>query len=489
MKDDIDFAACMPIVARALLGEPNKALSTRHEWRYGKNGSLSVNLKTGTFFDHEMNEGGGTMRVIELRKGLEGADALQYMRDIGCPMPANGSARANEIPYDAATDPFAGVTFKNASKARSEFHITQTWKYTDEADTELFEVCRLENGEGKKYKQRHKGADGEYVDSVKGIRQVPYKLLDLIDAVAENKTIFVVEGEKCADAIISLGGAATCNAMGAGKWPDELTPFFKDADVCILPDNDKPGSDHARKVIEKVRGVARRVRILDLPGLLPKGDVADWIAAGGTLDQLQELVETAGTKDYKAREQESEEKPAATFPLTPWKDIAFDLEEEWRVERVLPLVGLACLYGGPGSVKTFILLDLFARMARGGFWGGREVKQCPVVYIAAEGGNGIKKRIAAMKKVAAEKHLPADIPFHLITVSPNLGTGEGDCKKLIADIETTGAQPGAIAIDTTTQAIDGADENGAGMDALVVNATAIAAHPMSRCLGSPYASG
>jgi RecA-family ATPase len=151
------------------------------------------------------------------------------------------------------------------------------------------------------------------------------------------------------------------------------------------------------------------------------------------------------------------------------------------VDGVLPFVGVACLYGGPGTVKTFILLDLFARMARGGFWGGREVKQCPVVYIAAEGSGGIKKRIAGMKKVAAEKDLPADIPFHLVTVAPNLGIGNGDCKKLIADTEATGVRPGAIAIDTTTQALGGSDENGAGMDTLVVDATALA------CLGSSYA--
>jgi hypothetical protein len=53
-------------------------------------------------------------------------------------------------------------------------------------------------------------------------------------------------------------------------------------------------------------------------------------------------------------------------------------------------------------------------MARGGFWGGREVKQCPVVYVAAEGSGGIKKRIVGLKNVAAEKGLPADIPFHLV---------------------------------------------------------------------------
>jgi hypothetical protein len=199
-------------------------------------------------------------------------------------------------------------------------------------------------------------------------------------------------------------------------------------------------------------------------------EIAEWAKTKGRANgerELHRIYDRAGQKPN------GEAKP---FPFTAWKDIAFDLEEEWRVERVLPLVGLACLYGGPGSLKTFVLLDLFARMARGGLWGGREVKQCDVIYVAAEGGNGIKKRVAAMKVVAAEKGLPADIPFHLVTVAPNLGTGDGDCRKLIADIEATGVHPGAIAIDTTTQALGGADENGAGMDALVVNATAIANH-------------
>jgi hypothetical protein len=42
-----------------------------------------------------------------------------------------------------------------------------------------------------------------------------------------------------------------------------------------------------------LRGVARRVRVLRLPDLPPKGDVADWIAAGGTLEQLGALVDAA----------------------------------------------------------------------------------------------------------------------------------------------------------------------------------------------------
>ena len=40
----IDFAALMPDVARALLGEPNARLSTARELRYGTHGSLAVHV-------------------------------------------------------------------------------------------------------------------------------------------------------------------------------------------------------------------------------------------------------------------------------------------------------------------------------------------------------------------------------------------------------------------------------------------------------------
>jgi hypothetical protein len=118
-------------------------------------------------------------------------------------------------------------------------------------------------------------------------------------------------------------------------------------------------------------------------------------------------------------------------------------------------------------------MDLYQCMAAGGFWAGRALKQGAVVYIAAEGSNGIKKRIAGLKKVRAERGLLTDIPFYLIAKAPNFGTGEGDRKELIRDIEALGVQPVAIAIDTAAQSMGGADENGQGMAMLVTNATAL----------------
>src|SRR5262249_54257995 len=46
-------------------GEPNNHLSRANELRFGTNGSLKVDLKLGTWFDFEENEGGGVLDLIK----------------------------------------------------------------------------------------------------------------------------------------------------------------------------------------------------------------------------------------------------------------------------------------------------------------------------------------------------------------------------------------------------------------------------------------
>ena len=50
---------------------------------------------------------------------------------------------------------------------------------------------------------------------------------------------------------------------------------------------------HINDVGASLVGVAARTRVLILPGLAPKGDIKDWLAAGGTREQLDELIEQA----------------------------------------------------------------------------------------------------------------------------------------------------------------------------------------------------
>ena len=106
------------------------------------------------------------------------------------------------------------------------------------------------------------------------------------------RTIFIAEGEKAVDALVKLGLAATCSPGGAGKWLDGYSQHLANADVVIVPDNDEPGEGHCKAVVKSLAGVSAKVRVLRLPGLPPKGDAFDWIQAGGTAEQLGQLVET-----------------------------------------------------------------------------------------------------------------------------------------------------------------------------------------------------
>jgi hypothetical protein len=201
----------------------------------------------------------------------------------------------------------------NSQKSRTGgFHEVAVFPYRGETGTVLFEVVRLEkpspNGgkPEKEFYQRRANGNGGYVNSVKGVRKVPYRLPHLIETIAGEQTIFIPEGEKCVNSLCEIGLAATCNAGGAGKWPDELTPHFNGADVIILPDNDGPGRDHARLVARKLHGTAKRVRILELPNLHAKGDIADWLANGGTpapvrggsINELRPFLNLKADKDF-----------------------------------------------------------------------------------------------------------------------------------------------------------------------------------------------
>jgi len=165
------------------------------------------------------------------------------------------------------------------------------------------------------------------------------------------------------------------------------------------------------------------------------------------------------------------ERPRRKFILEPFEQIEFTGGGEWAVKRVLPRQGVAVLYGKSGSFKSFVALDLACRLAAGWEWAGLKTTQAPVIYIAAEGAAGTRKRKVGWTRF--NRDIPKNMPFRLISDAPNLGAADGDLADLIEAIEAVSFSPGVVFIDTLAQTLGGNDENGAGMVQYVSNAQAL----------------
>ena len=162
---------------------------------------------------------------------------------------------------------------------------------------------------------------------------------------------------------------------------------------------------------------------------------------------------------------------APKFTLEPWSEIGFDDAEEWLVKRVLPNRGVAVVFGKPASFKSFVVGHIALCAALGWRWAERRVSQAAVVYVAAEGAAGLRKRKAGYLK--AYPHLQS-VPFSLVATAPNLGAESGDLPDLVSAIEVAGVVPGVIVLDTLAQTLGASDENGAGMTAFLANANRLA---------------
>ena len=219
-----------------------------------------------------------------------GCGAIQVTQALGLPMGALFPPR------------------ENRRRAPGGSSIVAEYNYRDADGTLLFQVVRFDP---KDFRQRRPDADRPDGDAwawnLDGVRRVLYRLPQLLqtDPAA---WVFVVEGEKDAEALADLGLTATCNAGGAGKWAAKVhddTPL-EGRRVAIIPDADAPGQAHANEVARCLLGRAADLRIVTLPDGVK--DVSDWLVAGGAADALVALTDATPPFDPAAA-------PAVTVAL------------------------------------------------------------------------------------------------------------------------------------------------------------------------------
>ena len=158
------------------------------------------------------------------------------------------------------------------------------------------------------------------------------------------------------------------------------------------------------------------------------------------------------------------------FQLLTVQDILEQPPPTWRVSRLLPMRGVAMVWGASGAGKTFVALDLCSCTVRGEPWFGRRTKATRVIYIAAEGN--LRLRLEA----CLEYHgLPVKALDGLLIIQSaiNLLNPNADLPELLHALDAAvaaGGEVGVIVIDTLNRAMPGGKENASEDVGLVLSA-------------------
>src|SRR5262249_52733590 len=127
-------------------------------------------------------------------------------------------------------------------------------------------------------------------------------------------------------------------------------------------------------------------------------------------------------------------------------------------EGLLPANRLSVLYGPPGSGKSFLALDWAYHVALGRPWLGRAVQGGPVIYIAAEGTEGLPVRRAAWRQY--HELLDPDLLPNLAFVPDTVSLMDRSMNAFIEDVRRRFPQPPVLLIgDILNYLMHGGDED------------------------------
>lgn len=249
------------------------------------------------------------------------------------------------------------------------------YTYRDARGNEIHQKRRYPQ---KKFAIYHKQND----DWVKGQGDVKPILYNLPNVLA-NEKVFVVEGEKDAETLIDLELVATTNMHGAKSWKSQYTESLREKIVYIFPDQDPDGQEHARIVSEALFGVAKEIRIVNVP----KGkDVTEWIEQGATVHDILNLVEQTPILETTPKSSEKNNQSAECLNFISIGELMArpEIKEDFIVDGLLSVGGLSLIVAKPKVGKSTLARQLALAVATGADFLGRKTKQGTAFYLALE---------------------------------------------------------------------------------------------------------
>jgi hypothetical protein len=424
--------------------------------------SAAVNLETGiyhdsggsgeslNFFDFAMRYGDGFARYVDVLK--------HYAERVGLEMPRFRlpGGRLAEAAYHYR-DP-AGVERYKVIRYR---HASGKKTFSQESI-------------GSDGKPRYG------TGAMDGITPLPYRLPELLAPGSDDKLVWIFEGEKDCDRAAAAGLVCTTNHGGAyaadKTWAHFRPEWFRGRQCLVVPDNDESGHAHAHRVARWLLTFlgAEMVRIVELPGLPAHGDFSTWLDLGHVVEELRPLALAAADFDPEAQDaraggeavlvaslgppaasynppsavagapagdgtppapvvrptngrhdpggqvgnghESNGHAPAPEVLCTRLADVSPQIVE-WLIPGKVPRGKLTLIVGAPGLGKSFLCLDLVARVSCSGLvpaGAGETIAGGQVVVVSAEDdlGDTVRPRLDAAGADVTRIHALTTIRHH-----------------------------------------------------------------------------
>jgi hypothetical protein len=302
---------------------------------------------------------------------------------------------------------------------------SKSWDYLDASGQLVGAVVRWDGKDGKTIRPVSRTADGRWRIGAMPEPRPLYHLPKIL-AAPEDAFVFVVEGEKCADTVASLGFYATTSAGGANAADKTDWSPLRGKNVVVLPDNDLAGERYADEVARLCRevGVAsiRVLRLADYAmGLPVGGDIADvvessdwcglplgdaaevgdfakWLfdtakkieplsfSSHAHYESTREGEANAGARQHDRGANATRETGAEQHDRVIRLADIEPQEVAWLWRERIPLGRLTVLAGRPGVGKSFVTVDFASRVSTGMAWPDGSVNESAggVLFFAAE---------------------------------------------------------------------------------------------------------
>ncbi len=271
-------------------------------------------------------------------------------------------------------------------------------------------------------------------------------LYNLREVIAAKDWVFVVEGEKAADALNHHGLVATTSLGGANAAGKTIWNELGGKKVCIWPDNDDPGAVYAKTVrdmlalIPTAPACVVTLNVGEL-GLAPKDDAYDWLKKLTGVPSAEIKASVLLLPESCSTVSATQDKPT---PLA----IGYNEFSNTEVPRKEPLVygliargDMAMIFGPPGCGKTWLTIGLSLSVASGRNFVGYGTTKARVLYIDGEMQvDKMQKRMNIMRRSIGASIEEVDKNFAImskaymmITDGPKLNSLTTDEGKLLVE--------------------------------------------------------